>query len=139
MCHNALRRSRPPNRGWMRSGLKQNARPGVNGLQPKGRGGILAALKTARRAKPGHNKGVFTMANEDDVIRRVKEIIADRLDRKMEELSDDARIMDDLGADSLDTTEIIMALEEEFNLEIDDEANNIQTVGDAIKYIKARV
>ncbi len=79
------------------------------------------------------------MANEDDVIRRVKEIIADRLDRKMEELSDDARIMDDLGADSLDTTEIIMALEEEFNLEIDDEANNIQTVGDAIKYIKARV
>ena len=54
---------------------------------------LLAALKTARRAKPGHNKGVFTMANEDDVIRRVKEIIADRLDRKMEELSDDARIM----------------------------------------------
>jgi acyl carrier protein len=79
------------------------------------------------------------MANDDDVTRRIKEIIADRLNRNMEELDDDARIMEDLGADSLDTTEIIMALEEEFNLEIDDEANNIQTVGDAISYIKSRI
>jgi len=79
------------------------------------------------------------MANDDDLTRRIKEIIADRLNRNMEELADDARIMEDLGADSLDTTEIIMALEEEFNLEIDDEANNIQTVGDAISYIKSKV
>jgi acyl carrier protein len=79
------------------------------------------------------------MANDDDLARRIKEIIADRLNRNMEELADDARIMEDLGADSLDTTEIIMALEEEFNLEIDDEANNIQTIGDAINYIKSRV
>ena len=79
------------------------------------------------------------MANDDDVTRRIKEIIADRLNRNMEELGQDARIMEDLGADSLDTTEIIMALEEEFNLEIDDEANNIQTVGDAVSYIKARI
>jgi acyl carrier protein len=79
------------------------------------------------------------MANEDDVTRRIKEIIADRLNRNMEELGENARIMEDLGADSLDTTEIIMALEEEFNLEIDDEANNIQTVGDAVKYIKSKI
>lgn len=79
------------------------------------------------------------MANDDDMTRRIKEIIADRLNRNMEELGEDARIMEDLGADSLDTTEIIMALEEEFNLEIDDEANNIQTVGDAVRYIKAKV
>jgi acyl carrier protein len=79
------------------------------------------------------------MANDDDVTRRIKEIIADRLNRNMEELVQDARIMEDLGADSLDTTEIIMALEEEFNLEIDDEANNIQTVGDAVNYIKSRI
>ena len=79
------------------------------------------------------------MANDDDLTRRIKEIIADRLNRNMEELADDARIMEDLGADSLDTTEIIMALEEEFNLEIDDEANNIQTVGDAVSYIKSKI
>jgi acyl carrier protein len=79
------------------------------------------------------------MANDDDLARRIKEIIADRLNRNMEELADDARIMEDLGADSLDTTEIIMALEEEFNLEIDDEANNILTVGDAVTYIKAKI
>ena len=79
------------------------------------------------------------MANDDDVSRRIKEIIADRLNRNMEELGEEARIMEDLGADSLDTTEIIMALEEEFNLEIDDEANNIQTVGDAITYIKSKI
>ncbi len=79
------------------------------------------------------------MANDDDLARRIKEIIADRLNRNMDELAEDARIMEDLGADSLDTTEIIMALEEEFNLEIDDEANNIQTIGDAISYIKSRI
>ncbi|MBW7865530.1 MAG: acyl carrier protein [Candidatus Hydrogenedens sp.] len=79
------------------------------------------------------------MAQDDDVTLRIKEIIADRLNRKIEELSESARIIDDLGADSLDQTEIIMALEEEYNLEIDDDANQIETVGDAIKYIKARV
>lgn len=79
------------------------------------------------------------MAQDDDVTLRIKEIIADRLNRKIEELNESARIIDDLGADSLDQTEIIMALEEEYNLEIDDDANQIETVGDAIKYIKARV
>ena len=79
------------------------------------------------------------MANDDDLARRIKEIIADRLNRNMDELAEDARIMEDLGADSLDTTEIIMALEEGFNLEIDDEANNIQTIGDAISYIKSKI
>lgn len=76
-----------------------------------------------------------TDANIADTIRR---IIAERLDRKLEEVVDEARFIDDLGADSLDQTELLMALEEEFNIEIDDDANNIETVGDAIAYIEAR-
>jgi acyl carrier protein len=75
-------------------------------------------------------------ANVADTIRQ---IIAERLDRKLEEVTDDARFIDDLGADSLDQTELLMALEEEFNIDIDDEANDINTVGDAIKYIQARI
>jgi acyl carrier protein len=47
--------------------------------------------------------------------------------------------VDDLGADSLDLTELLMALEEEFNIEIDDEANAIESVGDAIKYIQNKL
>jgi acyl carrier protein len=75
---------------------------------------------------------------DDAVTLKVKEIIADRLNRKLEEITEDANLRNTLNADSLDQTEIIMALEEEFNLEIDDDANQIETVGDAIKYIKGK-
>jgi acyl carrier protein len=54
-------------------------------------------------------------------------------------VTDNARFVDDLGADSLDQTELLMALEEEFNIEIDDEANSIETVGDAIRYIQSKL
>ena len=63
----------------------------------------------------------------------------ENLERKPEEVTDDARFIEDLGADSLDLTELLMALEEEYNVEIDDEANDIQTVGDAIKYIESKL
>lgn len=75
----------------------------------------------------------------EDIALKVKQLIAERFDRKLEEITDDAHFTEDLGADSLDTTELLMALEEEFGLEIDDEANTITTVGEAIEYIKARV
>ncbi|CAD5967994.1 Acyl carrier protein 1 [Planktothrix tepida] len=70
---------------------------------------------------------------------RVKKIIAEQLDVKEEEIIPSATFAEDLGADSLDTVELVMALEEEFETEIPDEdAEKIKTVQDAIDYIKAK-
>ncbi len=70
---------------------------------------------------------------------KVKSIIAEQLGVKAEEATPGASFIDDLGADSLDTVELIMALEEEFNIEIPDEdAEKMATVGDAIKYIQEK-
>ena len=70
---------------------------------------------------------------------KIKSIIADQLGVKPEEVTPAASFVDDLGADSLDTVELIMALEEEFNIEIPDEdAEKMKTVGDAIKYIEEK-
>ena len=67
---------------------------------------------------------------------RVKKIIVDQLGVKDEEVKTESSFVDDLGADSLDTVELVMAFEEEFDLEIpDEEAEKIATVNDAIKYI----
>ncbi len=79
------------------------------------------------------------MTSGTDVAQTIKNIIAERLDRKIEEVTDNAKFVDDLGADSLDQTELLMALEEEFNVEIDDDANSIETVNDAIEYIKSKM
>jgi acyl carrier protein len=78
------------------------------------------------------------MEDTDKIAQRVREIIAERLNRKVEDMTDEVRIEEDLGADSLDKGEIIMTLEEEFGMDIDDEANEIKTVGDAVKYINSR-
>ena len=69
----------------------------------------------------------------------VKRIVVERLSKSAEEVTLEARFIDDLGADSLDQTELLMALEEEFNVDIDDEANAIETVGDAVEYIANKV
>lgn len=69
----------------------------------------------------------------------VKRIVVERLEKSSDEVTTEARFIDDLGADSLDLTELLMALEEEFNVDIDDEANTIETVGDAVEYIASRV
>jgi acyl carrier protein len=70
---------------------------------------------------------------------KIKTIIAEQLGVKPEEVTATASFVDDLGADSLDTVELIMALEEEFNVEIPDEdAEKMKTVGDAIKYIEEK-
>lgn len=75
----------------------------------------------------------------EETASKVKRLIAERFERSIDEVTDDARFNEDLGADSLDTTELMMALEEEFHIEIDDEANTITTVGEAIAYIEARL
>ncbi|HQV41321.1 MAG: acyl carrier protein [Moraxellaceae bacterium] len=67
---------------------------------------------------------------------RVKKIVAEQLGVKLEDVTSEASFVDDLGADSLDTVELVMALEEEFELEIpDEEAEKISTVQNAIDYI----
>lgn len=74
-----------------------------------------------------------------DVLNRVKEIVVEQLGVDAEEATNDASFVDDLGADSLDIVELVMAFEEEFELEIPDEdAEKIGTVGDAVKYIKEK-
>ncbi len=69
---------------------------------------------------------------------RVKEIIVEQLGVNESEVTREAKFVDDLGADSLDLVELVMALEEEYNIEISDEdAEKILTVGDAMDYIQA--
>ncbi|WP_027369667.1 acyl carrier protein [Desulfovermiculus halophilus] len=73
------------------------------------------------------------------VLEKIKNIVAEQLDVAESEVVPEANFVDDLGADSLDLTELIMAMEDEFGLEIDDEeAQNLRTVNDAIKYIESR-
>ena len=75
-----------------------------------------------------------------DVADRVKKIVVERLSVEEDKVVEGARFVDDLGADSLDTVELVMAFEEEFNLEIpDDAAEKIGTVGDAVKHISEAV
>lgn len=70
---------------------------------------------------------------------KIREIIAEQLGVKKEEVTDNAKFIDDLGADSLDTVELTMALEQEFNMEIsDDDAAKMITVGSALKYIEEK-
>jgi acyl carrier protein len=72
-----------------------------------------------------------------DIEAKVKEIITEQLGVDPAEVTPNASFVNDLGADSLDTVELVMALEEEFGMEIpDEEAEKIQSVGDAINYIK---
>ncbi|MFN3598346.1 MAG: acyl carrier protein [Aquificaceae bacterium] len=75
-----------------------------------------------------------------DMEQRIKEIIADQLGVEEDKLNPSAKFVEDLGADSLDVVELIMAFEEEFGIEIPDEdAEKIRTVGDVIDYLKEKV
>ena len=80
------------------------------------------------------------MAQVQDVEARVKEIIVEQLGVDATEVTPQASFVNDLGADSLDTVELVMALEEEFDIEIpDEEAEKIQSVAQAVDYIKAHM
>ncbi|MCM8792259.1 MAG: acyl carrier protein [Candidatus Omnitrophica bacterium] len=74
------------------------------------------------------------------VAEKVKSIISEQLGVKLEEVTESASFVNDLGADSLDTVELVMALEEEFGIEIaDEDAEKITTVGEAIRYIEEKI
>ena len=74
-----------------------------------------------------------------DISERVKKIVVEHLGVDADKVTENASFIDDLGADSLDTVELVMAFEEEFGCEIpDDAAEKIQTVKDAIEYIKSK-
>tara|TARA_B100000945_G_C20379561_1_gene596458 strand:- start:930 stop:1169 length:240 start_codon:yes stop_codon:yes gene_type:complete len=74
-----------------------------------------------------------------DISATVKRIVVDHLGVEEDKVTDEASFIDDLGADSLDTVELVMAFEEEFGSEIsDNEAEKILTVGDAIKFIEGK-
>jgi len=77
------------------------------------------------------------MAAEKSIEQRIKDIIVDQLSVNADQVTPEAKFIEDLGADSLDTVELVMALEEEFGMEIpDEEAEKLQTVGDVIKYVE---
>ncbi len=78
--------------------------------------------------------------NFEEIEKKVKAIIVEQLGVSEDEVVPDANIIDDLGADSLDTVELVMAFEEEFGIEIpEDDTEKIRTVKDAIEYIKEKV
>ncbi len=79
------------------------------------------------------------MADKAAIESRVKQIIVRQLGVKEDEVATEKSFVDDLGADSLDIVELVMAMEDEFGFEIpDEEAENIRTVGDAVKYISSQ-
>ena len=76
---------------------------------------------------------------EKSIEEKVKDIIVEQLGVNPEQVTPAAKFIEDLGADSLDTVELVMAFEEEFNVEVpDEEAEKLQTVGDVVKYIEER-
>ncbi len=80
------------------------------------------------------------MAEQTNVLEKVKKIVVENLGVEADKVTEKSSFIDDLGADSLDTVELVMAFEEEFGCEIpDEEAEKILTVEDAVKYIEAHI
>lgn len=101
---------------------------------------LSRALNQETRGQFGQGRVTTFKQSEDmnmsDISDRVKKIVVEHLSVDEAKVSDGASFIDDLGADSLDTVELVMAFEEEFGIEIpDDAAENIQTFGDAVGYI----
>jgi acyl carrier protein len=78
--------------------------------------------------------------DHDEIFDKVKEVVVDQLSVEEDDVTEDASFVDDLGADSLDIVELVMALEEQFGVSIPDEqAEKIKTVGDAVSFIAENV
>jgi acyl carrier protein len=76
----------------------------------------------------------------DDLLTKIKAIVSDKLSISEDQVTEEASFIDDLGADSLDTVELVMALEDEFDLDIpDEEAEKLTTVGKAMDYVLANI
>jgi acyl carrier protein len=76
----------------------------------------------------------------EELLKKVKAIVADKLSISEDQVTEEASFIDDLGADSLDTVELVMALEDEFDLDIpDEEAEKMTTVGKAMDYVLSRL
>ncbi|MBQ6714328.1 MAG: acyl carrier protein [Clostridia bacterium] len=74
------------------------------------------------------------------VFEKIAEILAEQLDADKESITAETRIAEDLGADSLDVVELLMSIEDEFDVEVpDEEIENVKTVGDVVEYIKANM
>ena len=74
------------------------------------------------------------------VFEKIKEILAEQLDANAEEMTMETRIDEDLGADSLDVVELLMSIEDEFEVEIpDEEIENLKTIGDVVEYIQSNM
>jgi acyl carrier protein len=115
----AAAQARPTNAGWHASLID-------------GRSARRDQQAGVCRARP--NEGKEKMS---DVAERVKKIVVEHLGVDADKVVDNANFIDDLGADSLDTVELVMAFEEEFGVEIpDDQAETIVTVGDAVKFLE---
>ncbi len=77
---------------------------------------------------------------EQEVLMRLKNVVAEHLNIPVEEIKDDSRFVEDLGADSLDTVELLMKLEQEFNIQIPDEdAENLRTISAVKEYIFSKI
>lgn len=82
------------------------------------------------------NTNLFTNMSDKSIEDRVKDIIVDQLGVNADQVNPEAKFVEDLGADSLDTVELVMAFEEEFDVEVpDEEAEKLQSVGNVITYI----
>jgi acyl carrier protein len=109
-------------------------RPGGFGLDRAPPGGGNGGTQ---RRRPAPQSSETHMA---DTLERVRKIVIEHLDADPEKVTDKASFIDDLGADSLDNVELVMAFEEEFDIEIpDDAAETIQTVGDAVTFIDGKL
>jgi acyl carrier protein len=125
----ALPEFKPASAGfWRREELNGAAAPARDGGN-----GVIGVLSPLRR----ENETKVEETDMSDIAERVKKIVIDHLGVEADKVSESASFIDDLGADSLDTVELVMAFEEEFGVEIpDDAADSILTVGDAVKFIE---
>src|SRR3954453_6332131 len=116
--------------------VRDNRRP-IEGLAPA-QGTIKYRPPNRRRNKvPAGSLGLSKERKMSDIADRVKKIVVEHLGVDPDKVTENASFIDDLGADSLDTVELVMAFEEEFSCEIpDDAAETILTVGDAVKFIE---